>query len=158
MTIDGKIALNSNHFAGWTSHEDKKYFARISREIGVIVMGDKTFNTFPGPLKDRLNVVFTLEENPKEQEWVKYVSGDPKKVLDELEEMGYKSVLLGGGAFINSMFLENNLIDEIIITIEPKIFGSGLSLFSKEQMVDLELISHELLSENVIALRYKVKK
>jgi dihydrofolate reductase len=64
MTLDGKIAKSSDHFPDWTSKEDKKLFAKTSKEAGVVIMGDKTFFTFPAPLKDRLNVVFTLEENP----------------------------------------------------------------------------------------------
>ena len=65
-TLDGKIAKTSNHFPDWTSREDKKFFQRVSKEIGVMIMGDKTFATFPAPLPGRLHVVFTLEENPPE--------------------------------------------------------------------------------------------
>ncbi|PJA88044.1 MAG: hypothetical protein CO140_01000, partial [Candidatus Moranbacteria bacterium CG_4_9_14_3_um_filter_40_7] len=75
MTLDGKIAKSSDHFPDWTSKEDKKYFAKVSKEAGVVIMGDKTFFTFPAPLKDRLNVVFTLEENPKPVAGVKWVKG-----------------------------------------------------------------------------------
>jgi len=85
MTLDGKIAKTSNHFPDWTSREDKKYFARVSKEARVVIMGDKTFATFPSPLKERLNVVFTLEENPKEIEGVKWVKGEPEDVLKEIK-------------------------------------------------------------------------
>lgn len=156
VTADGKIAKTSDHFPDWTSKEDKKAFARISKEHGVVIMGDKTFFTFPSPLKDRLNVVFTLEKNPKTIEGVKWVSGEPEKVLEELEQMGYKSAILGGGAFLNGLFLEKKLIDELIINIEPKIFGEGLSLFRGDFNIDLKLLSCENINENSIMLRYKV--
>ena len=106
MTADGKIAKTSDHFPDWTSKEDKKYFFETTKKHGAVLMGEKTFKTFPKPLPDRLNVVFTLEKNPKKQENVKWVSGDPEKVLDDLENMGYKSAILGGGAFLNSQFFE----------------------------------------------------
>ena len=35
---------------------------------------------------------------------------------------------MGGGAFLNSLFLEKKLVSEIILTIEPKIFGNRLGL------------------------------
>lgn len=158
MTLDGKIAKNSDHFPDWTSREDKKYFAKVSREAGVVIMGDKTFFTFPSPLKERLNVVFTLEENPKEIEGVKWVKGEPKNVLKELEEMGYESAILGGGAFINGMFLEHKLVDEIHITVEPKIFGDGLGLFKGDFDVNLKLKDFEKINEDSVVLRYKVEK
>ena len=103
-----------------------------------------------------MNVVFTQQENPKEIEGVKWVSGEPEKVLAELEALGYQSALLGGGATLNSLFLKNKLIDEIILTIEPKIFGNGLSLFNEDLDANLELIAMEKLNENTIMLKYKV--
>ena len=156
MTLDGKIAKTDKHFPDWTSREDKKLFARISKEAGVVIMGDKTFFTFPSPLKERLNVVFTLEENPDQIEGVKWVKGEPENVLQELERDGYESAILGGGAFVNGMFLEKKLIDEIYITVEPKIFGDGLSLFKGDFNFDLKLMDAEKINENSIVLKYKV--
>lgn len=156
MTLDGKIAKNSDHFPDWTSREDKKYFAKISKDAGAVIMGDKTFFTFPSPLKDRLNVVFTLEKNPKLIEGVKWVSGEPEKIVKELEDMGYKEAILGGGANLNGLFLKKKLINEIIVTVEPKIFGEGLSLFSGDFDVDLALTDIEKINNNSIAIKYRV--
>ena len=156
MTLDGKIAKSSDHFPDWTSKEDKKLFAKTSKEAGVVIMGDKTFFTFPSPLKERLNVVFTLDENPKLIEGVKWVKGEPEAVLAELEAMGHKSAILGGGAFVNGLFLEHKLIDEIWITVEPKLFGEGLSLFKGDFDVNLKLNSVEKINDNSVVLKYNV--
>ena len=155
-TIDGKIAKNSSHFPSWTSKEDKKMFAKISKEHKVVMMGEKTFDTFPAPLKERLNVVFTFKKNPPKIKGVKWVSGDILTVLQELEKDGYKTALLGGGAYLNSSFLEKKLIDEIIITIEPKIFGQGLSLFQKDFDINLKLLDIKKINKNSIVLKYKI--
>jgi len=155
MTADGKIAKNSDHFPNWTSKEDKKMFAEVTKEHGAVIMGDKTFFTFPKPLSDRLNVVFTLLENPPETENVKWVTGEPEKVL-ELKKMGYKSAVLGGGTYMNSQFLERKLIDEIWLTIEPKIFGDGLGVFSGDFNIDLKLLGVEKINENSVVVKYKV--
>lgn len=156
MTLDGKIAKTDNHFPDWTSREDKKLFAKVSKEAGVVIMGDKTFFTFPAPLKDRLNVVFTLDENPKSMEGVKWVKGESEDVVRELEALGHTSAVLGGGAFINGLFLEHKLIDEIYITVEPKIFGDGLSLFKGDFDLKLELIDVEKINSDSVVLKYKV--
>ncbi|MCX6766891.1 MAG: dihydrofolate reductase family protein [Candidatus Moranbacteria bacterium] len=184
MTADGKIAKTSDHFPDWTSKEDKKYFFETTKKHGAVLMGEKTFLTlapkpknnasgtasserdnagsfgegpaFPKPLPDRLNVVFTLEKNPPEQENVKWVSGEPEKVLEELEKMGYKSAILGGGAYLNTQFLKKKLIDEIWLTIEPKIFGDGLGIFGGDFDQDLKLISFEKINENSVVAKYKV--
>lgn len=156
MTLDGKIAKNKNQFANWTSPEDKKLFIEVSKDHRVIMMGENTFKTFPKPLPNRLNVVFSYKGGTNINGSLKWVSGDPIKVLQDLEQQGYTKALLGGGAMINSIFLRAGLINEIILTIEPKIFGSGISLFNEDANIDLELLEHRLLNRNLIMLKYKV--
>lgn len=156
ITADGKIAKDKAQLANWTSREDKKLFVEVSKAHGVIMMGENTFKTFPAPLKDRLNVVFSQVENQPLLEGVKWVKGEPEKVLNELEQMGYKSALLGGGSFLNSLFLEKKLISEIILTIEPKIFGAGLSLFNRDLDANLKLLEFKNLNDNTVMLRYQV--
>lgn len=156
ITVDGKIAKNAKHFPDWTSQEDKKMFSKISKEHGVVMIGAKTFATFPSPLPGRLNVVFTSEKNPPATEGVKWVTGEPEPVLEELEKMGYQSALLGGGAFLNTLFLEKKLISEIILTIEPKIFGDGLCLFNKDFNIGLKLLGLKKINKDAIVVKYKV--
>lgn len=156
MTLDGKIAKNKDQFANWTSPEDKKLFIEVSKDHRVIMMGENTFKTFPKPLPGRLNVVFSYKGGEDIEDLLKWVSGDPMKVLEDLKQQGYTKALLGGGAAINSLFLKAKLINEIILTVEPKLFGSGISLFSEDADIDLELLEHRLLNKNLIMLKYKV--
>lgn len=157
VTADGKIAKNDHHLpTDWTSPEDKKLFSEISKDCGVVLMGEKTFATFPSPLKDRLNVVFVQEMNKPEMPDVKWVTGEPEPVLAELEKMGFTKVLLGGGAYLNTLFLQKKLIDEIILTVEPKIFGQGIGLFNGDCDVKLELLEEKKINENTVVLKYKV--
>ncbi len=156
VTVDGKIAKDSGHFPDWTSKEDKRMFAEVSKSHGVVIMGENTFSTLPGPLPGRLNVVFTLEDHKMPIESVKWVSGDPRAVISELENMGYDSAILGGGSYLNNVFLKKGLIDEIMLTVEPKIFGSGLSLFTDEADVDLKIKEAKKLNDNSVLLHYRV--
>lgn len=157
VTADGKIAKNKAQFADWTSREDKLLFKEISKAHGVVMMGANTFRTFPSPLPGRLNVIFSEAENNPVQAGVKWVKGDPEPILEELEKLGYRSALLGGGAFLNSLFLEKKLISEIILTVEPIIFGQGLSLFNRDFTVNLKLQEVKKINEDTVLLRYLVK-
>lgn len=155
VTLDGKIAKHKNHFPDWTAKEDKKFFAKISREHGAVLMGENTFNTFKNPLKDRLNVVFTHKKDLPETENVMWVSGEIKNVLKDLENRGYSSAVLAGGSILNGAFLREKLVDEIIVTINPKIFGLGVPLFDGDFNIDLKLLKVENINEDTIALYYK---
>jgi dihydrofolate reductase len=103
-----------------------------------------------------LHYAILAHKNPKQIEGVKWVSGEPEEIVKELEKMGYESAILGGGAYVNGLFLKKKLIDEIYVTIEPKIFGEGLSLFSGDFDINLELAGTEKISDNSIVLKYKV--
>lgn len=155
VSADGRIAKNQSQLVNWTSPEDKKLFVAESKKHGVIIMGNNTFKTLPAPLPGRLNIVFShnTKEGPAN---VKYVSGKPETILLKLEKMGYKSALLGGGNNLNSLFLKHKLISEIILTIEPIIFGSGLPLFDNDSPVRLHLKSLKKLNENTFMAHYLV--
>ncbi|MEA3452987.1 MAG: dihydrofolate reductase family protein [Patescibacteria group bacterium] len=158
ITADGKIAKHKNHFPDWTSREDRAFFAEFSRKQKVVLMGGNTFKTFKNPLKDRLNVVFTNKKDTELYDNVLYVSGKPEDVVKKLEQQGHNSAVLGGGAHLNTQFLISGLIDEIFLTVEPIVFGQGISLFKDEFEVNLELIKTEKLNKNTVLLRYKVIK
>ncbi len=91
--------------------------------------------------------------------------GSWKKTLDLLNNEGIKSIaLLGGTKLINS-FMEENLIDEIKITIVPKIIGgkfSWIPSFSGDNLSNLNnhwvLKSVKELNTNEIFIHYTRKK
>jgi dihydrofolate reductase len=85
MTLDGKIARDEKQLANWTSSADKKLFVEVSKECGVIMMGENTFRTFPKPLPGRLNVVFSYNPGEDIEGSLLWVQGDPKQILKDLE-------------------------------------------------------------------------
>jgi len=159
LTLDGKIAKGPEHYPDWTGKEDKKLFAEISKNAGVVIMGSKTFDTFGKPLPKRKNVVLTRNKN-RISEWENLVYTDkkPPEILKELEKECYSNVILAGGATINSLFAREKLVDQIIVTVSPKIFGYGISLFTEEISMDLELKEVERVGTDLVCLKYKVIK
>nr|AIA18575.1 RibD C-terminal domain protein [uncultured bacterium] len=133
MTLDGKIARNEHHFVDWSSKEDKRIFFGLTKKAGVMIMGHNTFETFTPPLPGRLHVVVTSTTGDKTgiPGQVEYTSASPEEIVASLRERGYEEATLVGGAQINALFLKADLIDEISLTLEPLIFGSGLDLLSR---------------------------
>lgn len=161
ITVDGKIAQKPDQPATWTSREDKKNFIAETKEAGVIIMGLKTYETLGKPLKDRLNIVlaFNASEHKNIPNQLEFTSDAPEKILENLKNRGFKKVIIGGGMMVNSLFLEKKLVDEIHLTVEPLIFGKGLSLCDNlTETNDLELISIEKLNNNTLLLKYNFKK
>ncbi len=160
QTLDGKIAKSSHHFPDWTEKADKQLFVKLTKESGVMIMGRTTFETLPGKLPGRLHIVLSRKAGSWDEieENVIFTSLNPAKILEKVELLGFKNPILAGGTIINTLFAKENLIDEIIITVSPKIFGEGLGVFSREIELDLELLKLEPLGENSATFYYKVKK
>jgi dihydrofolate reductase len=162
VTIDGKLARNERHFVDWSSPEDKKLFFSTTRKAGVLIVGHNTFKTFPSPLPGRLHVVLTRDTSDKVDVpgVVEYTSKSPQEIVADLEGRGYSEAVMAGGAGANILFLKAGLVDEIWLTIEPLIFGTGIDLFKGAEFdLRTSLISVEQLNERgTVHLKYLVKK
>lgn len=158
MTADGRIGRNPLEPVDWTGREDKKAFVRITREAGVVIMGSRTFDTIKQPLEGRKNIVMTRDPaRTSEHPDLVFTSRSPSKILETLEDEGRETAALIGGPVINTVFLQENLIDEIYVTIVPRLFGMGLSMFNKEFDQTMTLADLVRLDEDAVLLRYAVK-
>lgn len=156
-TLDGMIARDSNQFVDWTGKADKKYFVDVTRDAGVMIMGSKTYDTIGRPLPGRLNIVMTRDKTRESRdENLIFTDQDPGDILKDLEQKGYDKVALIGGAVVNTMFAKANLITEVHITLVPKLFGKGLSLFSDELDTALEFKTCREIDKGHILLIYEV--
>jgi dihydrofolate reductase len=65
-----------------------------------------------------------------------------------------------GGAHIGTSFLKEQLIDELWLTIEPRIFGVGSNFAIEEKLdINLHLISCERINEQgTLITKYAVLK
>jgi dihydrofolate reductase len=157
QTLDGKIGRNSGHFPDWTGKEDKRLFVRITKAAGVLIMGSKTYDTIGGPLPGRKNVVLTRDESRRsDSPELVFTGKPPRAVLADLQAEGYTTVVLAGGTVVNTLFAREELIDEIMLTICPLFFGSGIGLFSGEVPLKLRLLSTEFLGSDAILAHYEV--
>ena len=157
QTLDGKIAKHADHFPDWTGRADKRLFVRATRRAGAIIMGSKTYDTIGQPLPGRRNVVMTRDAR-RVSKWdnLVYTSLTPGEILKNLERDGYERVILAGGARINSLFAKAGLIDEILVTITPLIFGKGIAMFEEGFCADLALSGVTQIDAERVCLHYRV--
>lgn len=158
ITLDGKIARNAHELSAWSSREDKRLFARLTREAGVVVMGRHTYETMSRPLPNRLNVVMTHRLPAEAPEGVEFTAEAPARIVEQLAERGYQTVAVTGGAQVYRAFLEAGVVDELALTIEPLSFGAGVSLFGDEPLERrFTLLAVDRLNDSTLHLRYRVE-
>jgi dihydrofolate reductase len=160
-TLNGKIAHGNDEPVRWTSKEDKELFIEVTKACGVVVMGRRTYETIGKPLPGRLNIVLTRDPGVKEDMpgALEFVNQDPSELLALLGARGYERVAVIGGASVYSLFLAAGLVDEILVTIEPLLFGRGIDMIqASDRDTRLELLECRKLNAHAVFLRYKVKK
>jgi dihydrofolate reductase len=160
QTLDGRIAKDANHFPDWTESADKKFFRSRTKESGVMIFGRTTFETLPGVLPGRLSVVLSRSagEWEEREENLVFTSLEPKEILKKIESLGFQNPIVAGGTTINSLFARENLIDEVIVTLSPLVFGKGLGVFDETVEMNLQLEKFEKIGETTLALWYSVHK
>ena len=149
ITIDGKIAKHENHLTDWTSKEDKEFMHSELDKCDVIVVGNNTYKTAEKQLSKRKCIVITrsVKNIEKKNKNITYLNPDNMNILEYIKNNNYKTqetrsvsgrkngktvfreIIILGGTQTYSYFLKKDLIDEMYITVEPIIFGAGLSLF-----------------------------
>ena len=157
-TLDGKIARNSNHPSDWTSPEDKDFMHAELDKCDVIIVGNKTYELVKKPLSKRNCIVFTrsIDRTKQQDDKLIYINPKSKSIQKFIEEKGYKRVCILGDAQVYGYFLEHSLIDEIWLTIEPIIFGSGISLFGPSTSSGSTLISNNEVDKKIETREYKL--
>jgi dihydrofolate reductase len=158
ITADGFIGRNAGHLADWTSREDKKLFVRLTKQAGTMVMGSKTFATIGRALPGRKTIVYTTRPNEFSVDGVEATDESPVELVARLENDGVKALAVCGGASIYALFMDAGVVDELYLTIEPLLFGTGVPLFSSELDCKLSLLDLEKLNEHSILLHYAVQK
>ena len=164
QSLNGKITKeDENDIHSWTSQEDQDYFYSLIQQNTLIVMGSGTYTAVhPKPQAERLRVVLTRNPQKYKQEEIpnqlEFTEKSPKDLIQDLEKRGYSQMLLVGGSAINTLFFKESLIDELWLTLEPRIFGKGKSIVGLENLdVSLELLKmEELNSIGTLLLKYKV--
>lgn len=161
ITLDGKIAKDDNHLSTeWTSEEDKIVFRKLLKECDVVLIGKKTWETAKGPLAKRNCIVLTRSVAGIRQEHnlLTFINAEKASLKQFITDRHYNTVGILGGAQVYAYCLEHGMIDELYLTVEPIVFGTGISLFTSKDVLNakFELISLDKLNEQgSLLLKYK---
>ena len=165
-SLDGKVTKwGEPNVRSWSSHQDQDYYKKVWSESRLIVMGSSTFNadTF-NPSQGHLIIIMTRHpdsyksfEIPGQME---FTNETPAELYSRFTTKGYPQMLVVGGPHIATSFLKEELIDELWLTIEPKIFGMGGNFATDAELdINLRLIQSEKVNDQgTLITKYTVLK
>jgi dihydrofolate reductase len=161
-SLDGYIARTDGS-VDWLLMDQDYGMSAFFKSVDVAVMGRRTYDKmlqlsperafFPG----MENYVFSTKSG--EGTKVTFVSEDVGEWTRAMTERPGKDIWLVGGGDLLRQFVEARLVDEIGLTIHPRLLGSGLPLFpAPYPELELELMRCEQYSTGLVQVFYAVKR
>lgn len=162
-SIDGYIAGNDGDLDWLTEYpinsETNYGYDDFYKSVDTVIMGGRTYRDILNmdvvwPYKDKITYVIT--HNPIESKGnIRFISDNIIETILQLQKDEGKDIWLVGGGKLITILLNQEMIDEMIITTIPVIIGSGVSLFPptpKESQ--WELANSESYKNGVIQTTY----
>ena len=136
---------------------DNKWFV-------VVLMGRKTYEVgleagITNPYATLKSYVFsrTMKESPDAD--VTLISDNAVEVVRDLKQEAGKGIWLCGGGALAATLYKANLIDTLILKVNPLLLGSGIPLFTGGvPLANLELTDSKVYRSGHVRLHYRVKK
>jgi dihydrofolate reductase len=164
-TLDGFIAHEDHTIDGFMAEGEhvSDYLESLKNDYDIVLMGRRTYEfglqfgvTNPYPWMKQYVLSRTMGRSPDAE--VELVSDNIIDFVRGLKEVEGKDIYLCGGGELAARLLAEGLIDEIIVKLNPVLFGSGVGLFSgAARQTDLELTGSKVYGNGVMLVKYRVK-
>ncbi|MCJ8279925.1 MAG: dihydrofolate reductase family protein [Rivularia sp. ALOHA_DT_140] len=163
-SVDGFIARKDGSFNDFVFEgEVVNDYIESFKLFDIVLMGRKTYEvglkedkTNPYPMMKSYVFSRSMKESPDEN--VELVSENGCELVRSLKNESGKDIYLCGGANLATTLFSENLIDEIILKINPFVMGSGIPLFGEViQPTTLELTDRKIYDSGVLLVSYRVK-
>jgi dihydrofolate reductase len=159
-SANGMIS-NKRNVPDWLSQEYGMGFMSICQRAKAVIMGKTTYKILAPdhlPLKDEGTlVVLTHHTSAKAvQPNVLFTDKPPQEIISVLKARGHtEAVIIGGTATVDA-FMKAGLIDELVLVVEPVVFGKGLPLLREDVDRRLALLDVKKLNDSTVQLHYSL--
>ncbi len=134
-----------------------------NRWFDTVLMGRKTYDvgfkaglTNPYPHLQQYLFSTSLKTSPDPN--VTLVSDEAEMVVQTLKQQPGQGIWLCGGAALATSLFRQNLIDRLILKINPFLMGDGIPLFADViPQTALRLTHHQVYDNGVLQLHYQVE-
>ncbi|MBL7784266.1 MAG: dihydrofolate reductase [Saprospiraceae bacterium] len=165
-SLDGYIARPDGNLDWLTSvpnPETGDYgYAALLERIGAIIMGRKTYDELLGfgiewPYEGFDTIIVSTDKSLAiKSPDTRVLTDNLTEVVTALKKQSPKDIwLVGGGQLIN-VFIQHGLLDQMIISIVPKIIGDGIPLFPKNTLqTEWKLVGIQAFNTGLVNVTYE---
>jgi dihydrofolate reductase len=158
-SLDGLIARRDGGIDWLPSQGEEDYgYAQFLSTVDTVIMGRTTYEQVltlgPYPYDGKKGYVFSRHRRGKDEN-VEFVSGDIAGFAAGLRSVPGRNIWLVGGARLAQGFMRAGAVDELVLTIVPRLLGDGIALFDGVPERPLELIGSRTFPDGVVQLTYR---
>jgi dihydrofolate reductase len=166
-SADGYIARSDGDLEWLTSRPAPEGFYGMNafmKSIDTKILGRKTYEVSlrMGARFDSKSrhIVFSRHPSPADApSSVEFVNDAIGPFVSRLREQPGRDIWLMGGGEIIASFLDEQAIDEFVISVTPVFIGEGIPLIARRHRhVPLDLHSTERFDDGLVQLHYRVQK
>ena len=165
-SLNGYIA-KANGSVDWLEdipnpHNENYGYNDLLDSIDTTIQGNNTYQQIISwgiefPYKNTVNYVLTNNRNLTDNQHVNFIKEKHIEFIKNLKLKTGKDIWLIGGGKVNSLLLNNGLIDEIHQFIMPIVIEDSIKLFdSVKEDLSLKIVDTIVYKSGVIRYRYKV--
>ncbi|MBI9069794.1 MAG: dihydrofolate reductase [Salinivirgaceae bacterium] len=166
QSLNGKIAKSDGSVAWLESipNPDKNDYgySKFYDSVDTTIQGYTSYKQvidwgIDFPYAGKKNFVLTRKSNLKSTEHVEFITENPIEFIKQLKNKRGGEIWLIGGGQINTLLLNENLIDEIHVFIMPIVLDGGIEIFEGLPMeTKLKVLDSKIYSNGVSEILYKV--
>lgn len=167
-SIDGYIADKTgglDWLSGFPITTEFNYgYGEFFDSVDTVIMGGKTYRDILNmdiiyPYKNKATYVITRNNTALSAKQVYFISENIIGNISKLQTSKGKDIWLVGGGEIVSLFLDYELIDELILTLIPITLGTGIPLFPKHSKESKWIaIKTQKFENGVVQIKYEREK
>jgi dihydrofolate reductase len=166
MSLDGYIA-DEEGGVRWLEERGQGGdfgYSAFFEQVGAFAMGAATYEQIVGwgiewPYADRPTWVFTHRDLavPEGMD-IRFTDRPSSDVVAEIERETDGNIWLAGGASLAKQWVDERVLDELILFVVPLLLGGGVRLFGDTVQTDLELTEAKAYPNGFVELRYRLPR
>lgn len=160
VSLDGFIEGPNGEY-DWCFTDQDYGLSDFFKRIDAIFMGRKSYDLArtmeeSNSWKGTLTYVFSNSLKQVEGSEYRLISGDIRKKIQSIKNEPGKDIWLFGGAELTTFFINEQLVDELWLSVHPILLGSGKALFQNiDGRKKLKLTETKAYPSGLVSLIYQ---
>lgn len=159
-SLDGFIASPDGSI-DWLFTDQDYGYSEFYAGVETVIMGNKTYQQVLGfdeyPYPDKQVFVLTRDRTKTKDKNAIFISQEIPEFITNLRSLAKGNIWLVGGGEVIEIFLQQGLIDRLILSIHPLLLGKGIPLFLPDfPSQNLELKDTQTFASGLVQLNYQV--